>query len=165
MRIWAYPMIRTGCDNLYGKLGLPMAALVGAISTAVPASAQTSDTFQAFQSRCLTPMLEVRESDVDGLTRVPHRAAWETWRMEGADWELQRALPGAAIQYCSIHGPFGAEVTEWIDAAIASGDWIDLDLPRRTLQSVYLREPVIEVEMVPHLTNPQLTVIETNLES
>lgn len=155
-------MTEAGCKNLYGICSFSVTTLVATILAAAPAIA---DTVEQFQARCLTPMIEVRETDISGLTRVPHRAAWETWRIEGADWELQRALPGAVVQYCSVHGWFGAEVSDWADAMVASGDWVEIDRIRRTLRSTFLREPLIELEIVHHRTRPTLTVIETNLES
>lgn len=157
-------MTKSGCKNLYGTCSFSVTTLVGALLAAsTPASAQITNTFAEFQTRCLTPMIEVRDTDVSGLTRIPHRAAWESWVAEGADWELRRALPVAVIQYCAIRGAFGAEVDGWAEAAIASGDWIRIDRVPETLQSTFLREPLIEVEI--NRTRPSLTVIETNLES
>lgn len=128
---------------------------------AAPVSAGTS--WQAFETRCLTPMVEVRDTVTDGLTRIPHRAAWESWVPEDGDWELRRALPGAVVQYCAILGPLGPEVDNWAEAAIASGDYTRIDRVPETLQSTFLREPRIEVEI--DREAPSLTVIETNLES
>ncbi|UWQ95571.1 hypothetical protein K3728_18245 [Rhodobacteraceae bacterium M385] len=140
-------------------------AAVAALALAAPASAQIEGGFEAFQARCLTPMLEVRETDVTGLTRVPHRAAWETWRPDDAAWELQRALPGAVVQYCAINGPIEAEVAPWAEAAVASGDYIRIDREPYTLQTTTLREPRLEIEIDREATPMHLTVIETNLES
>ena len=109
-------------------------------------------------------MIEVRDTDVTGLTRVPHRAAWETWRTDGAAWEVRRALPGAVVQYCAIVGEFTwDESGAWAEAAVASGDYEMIDSEPLTLQSTFIREPRIEVEFDRMV--PSVTVIETNLES
>lgn len=157
-------MTETGCMNLYRTCRFSVTTLVGLILLGfAPSQAQATDSLAEFQTRCLTPMLEVRETDVSGLIRSPHRAAWETWRMDGAGWELQRALPGAIIQYCAINGPFGTDVDDWAEAAVAAGDWVAIDRTPQTLQSTFQREPLIEVEI--DREGPSLTVIETNLES
>jgi len=134
-----------------------------AIAIAMAASSAAADALDVFEARCLIPMIEVRDSDVGGLTRIPHRAAWESWVPEGGAWELRRALPGAEVQYCAIHGPLGAGVDAWIEGAVASGDYIAVDRVPETLRSTFLREPVIEVEI--DREAPSLTVIETDLES
>lgn len=130
---------------------------------AAPASAQEMDTLVEFQARCLTPMIEIYETDVSALTRIPHRSTWELWVLDGVAWHLRRAMPDAAVQYCSIHGAFGEEVDLWAEGAIASGDFIRIDREPETLQSTFLREPLIEIEIDRRV--PSLTVIETNLES
>ena len=132
----------------------------------VPASAQIAPTLAEFEQRCLVPMIEVRDTVVDGLTRIPHRAAWESWVPETGAWELRRALPEAVVQFCAIHGAFGAEVDQWVAGAIASEMFEHVDRPApapETLQSVFIREPLIEIEI--DRAVPSLTVIETNLES
>ncbi len=121
-------------------------------------------TLAEFEARCLTPMVEVRESDLGGLERIWHRAAWESWVPAEGDWELRRALPGAVVQYCSIIGDYThRESAAWAEAAVASGNYEVIDSEPLTLHSTFLREPVIEVEF--DLLVPSVTVIETNLES
>lgn len=162
-------MTKTRCKTLYGTCSFSVTTRVGVFLAGMlalaPASAQTSDTFAEFQARCLTPMVDVRDTDVSGLTRVPHRAAWETWRLDDAQWEMQRALPEAVVQYCVINGPFGGEVDVWVEAALGSGNYVAIDRTPQTLQSTFLREPLIEVEIDRDAERPSLTVIETNLES
>ena len=133
------------------------------VALAVPAGAASAGTLAAFEARCLTPMVEVRESDVAGLRLLEEMAGRETWVAAGQDWHLTQAAPDAVVQYCAIHGAFGAEVDAWAEAAIASGDWVRVERVPETLQSVFLREPVIEVEI--DRAGGSLTVIETNLES
>lgn len=129
----------------------------------LPAYAQSTDVFIEFQARCLTPMLEVRDSDISGLNLLEDMATRETWVSADADWHLSRSAPDAVVAFCTVHGAIGAEVDTWAEAAAASGEWIRLELARETLQSTYQREPVIEVEI--DREGESLTVIETNLES
>ena len=136
-------------------------AVLGLAATTVTAA--VADTFSEFEARCLTPMIEVRESDTSGLSLIEEMAGRETWVAAGQDWHLTQAATDAVVQYCAIHGAFGAEVDDFAEAAIASGDWVRIDRAPETLQSVFLREPVIEVEI--DRAGGSLTVIETNLES
>ncbi|OAN77344.1 hypothetical protein A8B78_14605 [Jannaschia sp. EhC01] len=139
-----------------------MLATVGAVA---PALAQVEDTFAQFEARCLTPMVEVRDSDTLGLTLMAADAVQETWMAEFREWQLVRSTPEAVVQFCAVFGPFGAEVDAWAEAARASGDWIRIDRTPETLQSTFLREPRIEVEIDRSAMPTSLTVIETNLES
>ncbi|MEX3017715.1 hypothetical protein [Gymnodinialimonas hymeniacidonis] len=142
--------------------GLSLGAFAfGALMFSAPALA---GTLAEFEARCLTPMVEVRESDLSGLERIPHRAAWESWVPAEGDWELRRALPGAVVQYCAIIGDYTWEESgAWADAAVASGDYEVIETEPLRLHSTFIREPVIEVEF--DMTVPSVTVIETNLES
>ncbi len=170
-------MTETGCKNLYGTCSFSVTTLVGAILAGTlavaPASAQTSNTFTEFQTRCLTPMLEVRESDTTGLIRVSNEGAVEVWRAATEPWELRRAASGDSPQFCAIAGVgLGFEPYVWADAVVTRGEFVDVsDItdPNAPMifQSTTLREPRIEVE-IEMLSNggcPCLTVIETNLES
>lgn len=136
-----------------------------AACVAAPAFAQIEDTFAQFEARCLTPMLEVRESDTRGLILMASDAEREMWRADFRDWQLERSTPGAVIQFCAVHGVFGAEVAAWVETALASENWIRIDRTPETLQSTFLREPRIEVEIDRTRTPMSLTVIETVLES
>ena len=134
---------------------------IGALMLCAPTNA---GTLAEFEARCLTPMVEVRESVLDGLERIPHRAAWESWVPADGDWELRRALPGAVVQYCSIIGEYThGESDAWVEAAVASGDYEVIETEPLRLHSTFIREPVIEVEFDRMV--PSVTVIETNLES
>lgn len=156
-------MCRSIAIGLCMAMAFPAVALAQGVSGS--GAAQIHGTFAAFEARCLTPMIEVRDTDVSGLTRIPHRAAWESWVPDSGDWELRRALPGAVVQFCSVQGNYGPEVDFWVGQAIASGDWTRIDRTPETLQSTFIREPLIEVEIDRAATPTVLTVIETNLES
>ena len=108
-------------------------------------------------------MSEVRASDVAGLSLLEEMAGRETWVAAGQDWHLTQAAADAVVQYCAIHGAFGAEVDAWAEEAVASGKWERVDREPETLQSTTWREPVLEVEI--DRAGESLTVIETNLES
>ena len=69
------------------------------------------------------------------------------------------------VQFCAIYGVLTDEVGTWAEAAIASGDWVRIDRTPETLQTTFLREPRIEVEIDRTATPMSLTVLETNLES
>ncbi len=154
-------MTETGCKNLYGTCSFSITTFV---VLACAASAVSAGTFAEFEARCLTPMVEVRETGVDGLERIPHRAAWESWVPAEGDWELRRALPGAVVQYCAIIGEYTqAESEAWVETVVASGDYEVIETEPLRLHSTFIREPVIEVEF--DILVPSVTVIETNLES
>ncbi|MEJ6392884.1 hypothetical protein V8J82_06450 [Gymnodinialimonas sp. 2305UL16-5] len=143
------------------RVGSFGALAFGAAMLSTPAVAGTMSEFEA---RCLTPMVEVRETIVDGLERIPHRASWESWVPESGDWELRRALPEAVVQYCAIIGEYThAESGDWAEAAVSSGDYEVIETEPLRLLSTFLREPRIEVEF--DRLVPSVTVIETNLES
>ncbi|MEJ6390268.1 hypothetical protein [Gymnodinialimonas ulvae] len=134
-----------------------------AAALALGATGAAASTLSEFQMRCLTPMIEVRESDTSGLSLIEDMAGRETWVAEGQDWHLSRASADAVVLFCAIHGTFGTEVDAFAETALASGDWVRIDRVPETLQSVFLREPLIEVEI--DREGGSLTVIETNLES
>ena len=140
------------------------AVYLGAV-LATPASAQIEDTFAVFQARCLTPMLEVRETDTFGLHLVADGNGEEMWMAPFREWQLVHSTPEAVIQFCAVHGVFGAEVEAWSEGVIADGSYIRIDRVPTTLQSTTLREPRIEVEIDRDAMPMSLTVIETNLES
>lgn len=137
---------------------------ISAVYLAISPAAAAAGTISEFEARCLTPMVEVRESDLSGLERIWHRAAWESWVAAEGDWELRRALPGAVVQFCAIIGEFSLEESDaWVEAAVASGDYEVIETEPLRLHSTFIREPVIEVEF--DMLVPSVTVIETNLES
>ena len=136
-----------------------------AVLLATPAAAQIQDTFAVFEARCLTPMLEVRDTDTSGLNLIAEGNGEEIWMAHFREWQLVRSTPEAAVQFCAVHGAFGTEVEVWVEAAVASGNWIRIDRVPETLQSTFLREPLIEVEIDRDAMPTRLTVIETNLES
>ena len=136
---------------------------VATLCFAQVAAAQINDTFAQFEARCLTPMLEVRESDTFGLRLMAEDAEQQMWMADFRDWQLVRTTPEAVVQFCALHGAFGEEAEVWSREAVASGDWIRIDRTPETLQSTFQREPLIEVEI--DREGPSLTVIETNLES
>ncbi|ABD56925.1 hypothetical protein [Jannaschia sp. CCS1] len=136
-----------------------------AIAVAAPAQAQVSDAFAQFEARCLTPMLEVRDSDTDGLILMVDGVDEQMWMAHFRDWQLVRSTSDAVVQFCSVFGVFGPEVAAWADAEVASGNWIRIDRTPETLQSTFQREPLIEVEIDRDASPMGLTVVETNLES
>lgn len=164
-------MTETGCKNLYRTCSFSVTTTVGAIvalgalGLAAPAEAQIRDAFAVFQDRCLTPMAEVRESDTFGLLLVAADDDDEMWMAHFREWQLIRSTSEAVVQFCAVHGEFGAEVDAWAEAAVASGEYIRIDRVPETLQSTTWREPLIEVEIDRDAVPMRLTVIETNLES
>ncbi len=136
-----------------------------AFGPATPVSAQVEDTFSQFEARCLTPMLEVRDADVTGLIFAMEVAGQEKWFGASQEWWLLRPASDEGVNFCAIHGDFGEDADVWAEAAVASGAFIRLDRDRETLQSVFLREPRIEVVLDRTTAPMRLTVIETELES
>lgn len=159
-------MTETGGHKLYTLLIHPVHTAVAALLLlASPAAAQIEGTFAVFQARCLTPMVEVRESDTIGLHLMVEGNGEEMWMAHFRDWQLVHSTPEAVVQFCAVYGAFGVEVDVWADVAVASGNYIRTDREPETLQSTFLREPLIEVEIDRDAMPMRLTVIETNLES
>lgn len=137
---------------------------LGALALAACPAFASADALAAFEARCLTPMVELRESDVSGLRQIEEMAGRETWVIAGQDWSLHRATAEAEVQYCAIIGEFSLEASDgWAEAAVASGDYEVIETEPLRLRSVFIREPRIEVEF--DMLVPSVTVIETDLES
>ena len=137
---------------------------ISSVYLAISALPATAGTIAEFETRCLTPMIEVRDSDTSGLALIEDMAGRETWIAAGHDWHLSRAAPDAVVQFCAIIGDYTlTESDTWAEAAVASGDYEVIETEPLRLHSTFLREPVIEVEF--DMLVPSVTVIETNLES
>lgn len=162
---------------------IDFSVVLGSFALIFAGSGATAETpWDAFQSRCLAPISDVSEADVEGLRMIDNAPDWanvewgeQAWANKTDNYVLiEGGSPKGDPLTCSITiAPrFDSDAVEafktWEIDAIADGSFIRLDASdMMRLNSLQWREPQIEVILEPALDNvgAVLRVLETNLES
>jgi hypothetical protein len=163
-------------------------AIIGSVAMVLVASGATAETpWDAFKDRCLAPISEVAEANVDGLRLIDTAPSWvsvewgeQAWANKNDNYILiEGGSPKGDPLTCSIAiAPgFESDAVEafkaWETNAIADGSFTKLDETQMMgsgmmgLNSLQWREPQIEVILEPTIDNSGvvLRVLETDLES